>query len=169
MIALRSSLQACLFVVCSMSVACGGSPSHGDDDDDSDHGGQGGSSGSGGTSGKGSGGTSGSAGESGSGGTSNVVTDTCTTTCQDDGFESGTASGNSCTCASPTDAACVQAMSAFCTCLAAKEPPPCTSQDQFNDYVECHTNRAGLRSKLLCVGGYVSGSSIDCDAALGCF
>jgi hypothetical protein len=157
-----------LFGFLGLMTACGGAQG-GDDPMPTPN--AGGAAGSG-TGGSGAG-IGGNTAGTNSGGMPNVAgappTDACTQTCIDNGFSSGNQAQGQCQCANPTDMACVQAMEAFCVCLAAKEPPPCTDQDRFNDYVACHTDRGGERAKLLCVGGYVQGTSVDCDAALSCF
>lgn len=167
----RISTRPCLLAsLCFAVVACGSSPNNGDDGDDTHHS-TGGSGASGGTTPLGgTGAASGSGGTSSSGGSAGTpASDTCNQTCQADGFATGTSSGNHCTCDTPTDAQCSQAMQAFCFCLATLEPPPCTAQDQFNDYVACHTNLGGFRSGFLCVNGYVSGNQVDCNGAQSCF
>ena len=157
---LRDTGRYCALMATIFAIGCGGT---GEDHSDP-------AAGAGGAGTAGTSSLCGSPGMSGAAGSNDKpIPDACTSSCRDDGFATGTKSGDVCSCDSPTDSACSQAADAFCVCLASLDPPPCTVQDHFNDYVECHTNRAGKRAMLLCVGGYVQGTKVDCDAASSCF
>jgi hypothetical protein len=95
----------------------------------------------------------------------------CTTACTTLGFEVGPCEDpNGCACGYPTNAACENAVNAFCACVEGTDTP-CDGSDPVTDplnlYVTCHLNDPPEDATfLLCVGDQVdSEGTIDCQAA----